>query len=115
MAQRGGKRPGAGRKQGTRNKATEQQLLTLAELAQQHTALALKVLVDIAQKSDSDAARVTAANSILDRGYGKPAQSVEHTGKGGGPMELALLTDDQLAAIATGRGPRAAEKAASTI
>ena len=33
---------------------------------------ALPALVDVAKNSRSDAARVAAANSLLDRGYGKP-------------------------------------------
>lgn len=74
MAQRGGKRPGAGRPQGRRNKATVEQKLTLEELARTHTETALAVLVDIARYGQSEAARVSAANAILDRGYGKPRQ-----------------------------------------
>jgi hypothetical protein len=34
--------------------------------------------------SESDAARVSAANAILDRAYGKPSQSM--TGEGGGAI-----------------------------
>jgi hypothetical protein len=110
MAQRGGKRPGAGRKQGTRNKATDAQLGSLTEMAQQHTALALRVLAEIAQKSDSDAARVSAANALLDRGYGKPAQSHEHTGRDGGPLQTFDLThasDDDLKRLEAFIGPLA--------
>ncbi len=74
MSQRGGKRSGAGRPQGRRNKATVEQKLTLEELARTHTDTALAVLVEVAQKGQSEAARVSAANSILDRGYGKARQ-----------------------------------------
>jgi hypothetical protein len=74
MAQRGGKRSGAGRPQGRRNKATVAHKLTLEELARSHTEAALNVLVEIAQQGQSEAARVLAANAILDRGYGKPRQ-----------------------------------------
>jgi len=79
----GGKRPGAGRKPGSKDKATAAQGSTLAELAREHTSTALNVLVSVAQASESDAARVSAANAILDRGYGKPIQTNEHTGKDG--------------------------------
>lgn len=34
----------------------------------------VKVLVDIANSSESDRAKVAAANGVLDRAYGKPAQ-----------------------------------------
>jgi hypothetical protein len=71
---RGGKRAGAGRPSGRRNKATAAQKLTLEELARTHTETALTVLVEVAQQGQSEAARVSAANSILDRGYGKPRQ-----------------------------------------
>ncbi|GEO17452.1 hypothetical protein [Microvirga aerophila] len=71
MTRRGGKRAGAGRPSGRRNKATVEQKLTLEELARAHTDTALAVLVEVAQHGQSEAARVSAANSILDRGYGK--------------------------------------------
>lgn len=69
----GGKRPGAGRKKGSPNKATAD----IKAAAQEYTEDALRVLASIMTKSESDAARVAAANSILDRGYGKPKQSVD--------------------------------------
>lgn len=70
---RGGKRDGAGRPKGAVNKATAD----IREAAQEFTSEALQVLVQVARTSESDAARVAAANSILDRGHGKPRQSVE--------------------------------------
>jgi len=52
------------------------------------------------------AARVAAANSLLDRGWGKPAQTVDMTVR----KQIAKeLSDDELAGIATGRGEGAAE------
>jgi hypothetical protein len=33
-------------------------------------------------------ARITAANSLLDRGFGKPAQAVHLTGEDGGPVQV---------------------------
>lgn len=94
MSQRGGKRPGAGRKKGSRNKATDAQLGSLTELAQSHAALALHALVQIAQSGESEAARVSAANAILDRGYGKPPQALEHAGKDGGPVVIQINGKD---------------------
>lgn len=77
----GGKRPGAGRPKGSVNRATKEAGASFAELARQHTADALKTLVEVCNnKRATDSARVTAANSILDRGYGKPAQAVLHQG-----------------------------------
>jgi hypothetical protein len=49
----------------------------LRELARRKCAKMLDVLVEIAEdKKRPPAARVTAANSVIDRGYGKPPQSL---------------------------------------
>lgn len=44
-------------------------------LARAHTKEALEALVS-ALKAESESTRVAAANSLLDRGWGKPAQAV---------------------------------------
>jgi hypothetical protein len=59
-SKRGGKREGAGRKKGSLNKATAD----IRQAAQQFTDDALGVLAQIMRDSESDAARVAAANSI---------------------------------------------------
>jgi len=69
----GGYREGAGRPAGALNKATLEQSQRLSELAKAHAEDALMTLVDVARNGRTDAARVAAANSLLDRGYGKPA------------------------------------------
>jgi Family of unknown function (DUF5681) len=52
------------------------------ELARAHTGQAIKTLVSImSNPKAAPAARVSAANAILDRGYGKPPQYI--TGEGG--------------------------------
>lgn len=89
---KGGKREGAGRPKGRRNKATIEQRGSLEELARSHTEAALTALVAIASGGESEAARVSAAIAILDRGYGKPRQSVELGGPDGGPIETADVT-----------------------
>lgn len=107
---RGGPRPGAGRPSGARSRATKQAKATLSELAQKHTATALQVLVDVAKKGESESARVAAANAILDRAYGKPSQSHEHTGRNGGPIQtvdLTKLSGDELAQLEAIFGPLA--------
>jgi hypothetical protein len=73
----GGARPHAGRKKGSKNKSTIAQGLSLSALAQNYAPEAIEELVRIMQHSDSDAARMSAANSLLDRGFGKPAQSID--------------------------------------
>lgn len=80
MATRGGRRPGAGRPKGSKNKipeATPESKREMAVLARQHADVALKALIDIATNGQSEAARVSAANSLLDRGYGKAPQKIE--------------------------------------
>jgi hypothetical protein len=70
MTGRGGKRSGAGRKPG----ATSLAKRDLASQAKEHVGLALSVLADIAKAGLSESARVSAANALLDRAYGKPIQ-----------------------------------------
>jgi len=80
---RGGARPGAGRKPGKLGAAKR----ALSEMAKDHAETALQTLVHIATKGEGEAARVSAANAILDRAYGKPPQALEHTGPNGGPIQ----------------------------
>jgi hypothetical protein len=50
----------------------------IAELARQHTEDAIRTLVEILQDTKASAgARISAANAILDRGYGKAPQSID--------------------------------------
>lgn len=46
-------------------------------LAKSYTDIAFSTLVDVAMNGSSDTARIAAANSILDRGYGKPKGNQE--------------------------------------
>ena len=75
----GGARKGAGRKPGKVSEAKRQ----IAEMAKDHGETALAVLVQVATQGESEAARVSAANAILDRGYGKPVQQVDNTSSDG--------------------------------
>ncbi len=73
MAGTGGKRAGAGRKPGQKNKATAE----IKPLAQKHAPEAIKKLIELMNDKETPAAtQRAAANDILDRGYGKPAQAV---------------------------------------
>ena len=73
----GGARMGAERPTGALNKATKEQGARLSELAKSYTDIAFSTLVDVAINGSSDTARIAAANSILDRGYGKPRADLE--------------------------------------
>jgi hypothetical protein len=54
-------------------------LMEIRSLARSHTRSALNVLVGIMRSKDATAAaRVSAANAILDRGWGKAAQAIEN-------------------------------------
>ena len=51
----------------------------IRSLARSHTRTAINVLVGIMRSKDATAAaRVSAANAILDRGWGKAAQPIEN-------------------------------------
>ena len=69
----GGKREGAGRPAGSKNRSTPDQNERITELAKTHCELALQVLVDVALKGKTDSARVSAANALLDRAFGRPS------------------------------------------
>ena len=75
---RGGTRPGAGRKPGSRNRATlarEAGAATLTDLAREHTEWAIGNLRAIAgDTKQSGPTRVAATNALLDRGHGRPPQ-----------------------------------------
>jgi len=75
MAQRGGKRKGAGRPSGAVNRAAAEQKARLSEIAREYTETAFSTLVDVAQNGQSDTARISAACAILDRGFGKPREA----------------------------------------
>lgn len=85
-----------GRVKGTPNKATAE----IKELARAFTKDALETLCDIMKHGEMEGARVSAAKELLDRGYGKPNQSV--SGPDEGPIEvnsspdLSGLTNDEL-------------------
>ncbi len=82
---RGGKRAGAGRPKGARTKTTAQ----LMDAAKAYSAEALETFAQVMRNGESEAARVAAADKMLDRGHGKAPQP--QTGEGGkGPVELRV-------------------------
>lgn len=71
---RGGARPGAGRRKGTPNKATAD----VKEAASVYSSDAVAVLAEIMRSPEHPAAaRVSAANALLDRAHGKPKQALD--------------------------------------
>ncbi len=75
MADRGGKRDGAGRPKGSSNRATVDQKMRLSQLAKEYAGSAIQALADIAENGQSETARIAAACAILDRGYGRPREA----------------------------------------
>jgi hypothetical protein len=70
------------------------------ELARRHTAEAITTLVGIMRdKAAPPAARAMASNAILDRGYGRPAQTVNANIT---QKPTRDMTDEELMAIVVG-------------
>jgi hypothetical protein len=95
MAGKGGARPGAGRKKGVPNKATAD----VKEAARIHGPKAIEVLASLMVNADSDSAKISAANSILDRAYGKATQLV-----GGDPDADAIRMALQVGFVGASQG-----------
>lgn len=58
-------------------------LTEIRSLARSHTRSAINVLVGVMRSKDATAAaRVSAANAILDRGWGKAAQQLQNSDDG---------------------------------
>lgn len=70
-------------------------------LAREKTPIALNALSVIAENGVSEAARVSAATALLDRGWGRPAQTIEATHRH--EYDPGVLTYEQLLAIVHGR------------
>lgn len=81
----------------------------IRSLARAHTATAINTLAGIMEQKDAPpAARVSAAVALMDRGWGKPSQTVDMTVRKAVAKDLA---DDELADIALGGCEGAADEA----
>ena len=89
----GPKPPGSGRKRGTRNKVTKE----IREIAAKHGARSIRELVKLLKTSSNEQVRLKAAAELLDRGFGRPPQSLEHSGPAGGPIETREMDDREFA------------------
>lgn len=82
----------------------------LRELCQAKTKEAVNTLMRIMQNKKAPAAsRVAAACALLDRGYGKPIQAIQHSGDMT-HFHATELTDGELANIAGRSSNRTAEE-----
>lgn len=87
MTFKAGQDKSGGRVAGTPNKATQ----LSRQLALPFADEAMQALVDVLRNPDSPPqAIVSAANSILDRAFGKPRQEVEHSGDAAQPLEILI-------------------------
>jgi hypothetical protein len=76
------------------------------ELAREYTQEAVDALVTVLRgESSSAGAKVSAAQALLDRGWGKAEANVNMTVK----RDAKEMTDDELAAIAAGGSPTLAQ------
>lgn len=81
----------------------------IRSLARAHTATAINTLAGIMEQKEAPAAaRVSAAIALMDRGWGKPSQTVDMTVRKAVARDLA---DDELANIALGRSEGVADEA----
>lgn len=76
-----------GRVAGTLNKATRE----IKEVARGYGPECIERLWALAGAAESDAAKVAAIKEILDRGYGKATQTLEHTDPSGGNPFAPLM------------------------
>jgi len=81
--------PGQSGNPGGRPKA----LAEVRDLARQHTAAAIRALLDVMQSSKNPSARVAAATALLDRGWGKATQSFLE--ESAGPQEIVVRYVDE--------------------
>lgn len=85
---------------GGRAKMTMADGKTLTDLAREHTPKAVQALVDVLEGAEaSDAARVSAATALLDRGWGRPRQD----------LGVEMKSDDGIAALLEAARKRAGQ------
>ena len=69
----------------------------LKDAARTHTAQALATLVEVMEDGAAPpGARIAAAIAILDRGFGRPPQQLQHAGHDGSEFTLQGLSDAEL-------------------
>jgi hypothetical protein len=68
--------------------------------ARNFSGLAVDTLVDLTKDNHADSTRFAAATALLDRGYGRPAQSLDlHLSADAITKRLSDMTDGELAAL----------------
>lgn len=77
-----------GRPKGSVTLTVAEDRFELAKEARKHMVECVQIAINIARSSNSDSAKMAAINFITDRGYGRPSQAIEVTGKDGNPLEV---------------------------
>jgi hypothetical protein len=75
---------------GGRAKRTQEEL-DLIEACKKRTPQALDVISQIMESGENERNRLSAAEYIIDRAYGKAVQQTELTGKGGEPFTIQIV------------------------
>lgn len=72
----------------------KQEQLDLEAACRELTPKALDVITVVMGAGDNDRNKLSAAQYIIDRGWGKPKQALEHTGKDGAPLHIEVTFID---------------------
>jgi hypothetical protein len=67
----------------------------IRSLARAYTTRGIEILGGIAESSKDDNARNRAIGMLFDRGWGKPAQEVKHTGEDGGAIKVEIIIKER--------------------
>jgi hypothetical protein len=63
-------------------------------LVSRHGPDAIAELARLSTSATPDSTRLSAIGMLLDRAYGKPKQTLEHSGEDGGPIQVTIVGDD---------------------
>ena len=63
----------------------------LEALARGYTEISIKTVGGLAQHAASESVRLEANRLLMDRGWGKPVQRQEHSGKDGSPIVVQII------------------------
>ena len=69
--------------------------MAVREAALEHGPAAVAELARLMTEGRTDQVRIAACREILDRAYGKPRQSIEHTGHDSGPAAVKSIDDKE--------------------
>jgi hypothetical protein len=96
MAGTGAKTEGVRRAPKNTNKTTNKTSTApqVRNLVSRHGPDAIAELARLSTTATPDSARLSAIGMLLDRAYGKPKQTLEHTGEDGGPIQVTIAGDD---------------------